>query len=190
MIPLAKTTLARAMRQPNAAGHERRARRVARQLVQRDAVVRRAHREWRRSLWSFVLGGDLATFLSAPLVYSTLIPFLVLDAWVMVFQAVCFRAWDIRRVRRRSYLAIDRHKLAYLNGLEKLNCLYCSYVNGLTAYVREVAARTEQYWCPIKHARKVRDTHHRYPGFVEYGDAGGYRKRLGALRHDLTTTGR
>ena len=133
-----------------------------------------------------MLGGDLATFLAAPLIYSTLIPFLVLDAWVTVYQAVCFRAWDIRRVRRRSYLALDRHKLTYLNGLEKLNCLYCSYVNGLTAYVREVAARTEQYWCPIKHARKVRDTHQRYPGFIEYGDAGGYRKRLSALRHDLT----
>ncbi len=84
------------------------------------------------------------------------------------------------------YLAIDRHKLAYLNGLEKLNCLYCSYVNGLTPHVREVAARTEQYWCPIKHARQVRDTHIATPASSSTGDAGGYRKRLGALRHDLT----
>ena len=30
-----------------------------------------------------------------------------------------------RRVRRSRYFVIDRHHLAYLNGIEKLNCVYC-----------------------------------------------------------------
>ena len=57
----------------------------------------------------------------------------------------------------------------------------------MIAYVREIASRTEQYWCPIKHALKVTDPHERYVGFVEYGDAGGYRERLTRLREALRT---
>ena len=116
------------------------------------------------------------------------VPFLLLDAWVAVYQALCFRAWGIRRVRRRPYFVVDRHKLAYLNGIEKVNGLFCSYANGLIAYVREVAARTEQYWCPIKHARAWRDPHSRYGTFVDYGDAEGYRRDQPNLRRDLVRT--
>jgi hypothetical protein len=31
--------------------------------------------------------------------------------------------------------------------------------------VREVASRTEIYWCPIKHARRVLGPHPHYQGF-------------------------
>ena len=80
---------------------------------------------------------------------------------------------------------LSRVKQAYLNGIEQLNCTFCSYANGLIAYVREVAARTEQYWCPIKHARVVSAPHQRYRVFLDYGDAHGYRKELPARRHAL-----
>jgi hypothetical protein len=63
-----------------------------------------------------------------------------------------------------------------------MNCLFCSYANGLFAYVAEIAARTEQYWCPIKHARRVRGSHHRYDGFTPYGDGRAYRAELARLR--------
>jgi len=39
------------------------------------------------------------------------------------------------------------------------------YENGLAGYFREIAARTEQYWCPIKHARRIKAAHGRYPRF-------------------------
>ena len=81
--------------------------------------------------------------------------------------------------------SIDRHRLAYLNGLEKLNCLYCSYANGVIAYVRDIAARTEQYWCPIRHARRVRHPHERYESFAAYGDAAGFRRTLPSQRAAL-----
>ena len=98
---------------------------------------------------------------------------------------MCFRAWGIRRVRRRSYFAIDRHKLAYLNAVEKVHCLFCSYVNGLIGYVGEVAARTEQYWCPIRHARRTTKLHERHSLFAGYGDAAAYRRDLPRLRDAL-----
>jgi hypothetical protein len=88
-------------------------------------------------------------------------------------------------VRRSDYIALDRGKLAYLNGIEKANCNYCGYANGLLAYIREVTARTEQYWCPIKHARRVKGAHPHYRAFVDYGDAEGYKKELPVLRKTL-----
>lgn len=142
-------------------------------------------RQWRVRLSTYVLGGDAATWVTAPLIYSMLFPFVLLDVWVSIFQAICFRAWGVRAVRRDDYFVIDRHRLAYLNGLEKMNCLFCSYANGLLAYVGEIAARTEQYWCPIKHARRGRGRHPRYRWFARYGDARGYRAGLPRLRGAL-----
>jgi hypothetical protein len=48
--------------------------------------------------------------------------------------------------------------------------------------VPQVAARTEQYWCPIKHARRIQGAHDRYPQFFEYGDAESFRQGLNRLR--------
>ena len=153
-----------------------------RRLALRDAGVRAEHRRQRPGLWSYARSGDAPTLLTAPLVYSVVIPLVVLDLWVGLYQAVCFRAWGIERVRRRPYVAIDRHKLAYLNAIEKVHCLFCSYANGVIGFVREVAARSEQYWCPIRHARHIRQPHERYAAFAGYGDAAAYRRDLPRLR--------
>jgi hypothetical protein len=83
-------------------------------------------------------------------------------------------------------MIFDRAALQYLNALEKLNCAYCSYVNGVIAYVREIASRTGQYWCPIKHARRVLGAHPRYAAFEEYGDGVHYQARLRTLRVALS----
>lgn len=139
----------------------------------------------RTSLRAYVLRADGITWLTVPIVYSVIVPLVLLDAWIAAYQAACFRAWGVRPVRRRDYFAIDRHRLPYLNALEKLNCLFCSYANGLFAYVGEVAARTEQYWCPIKHARRARGRHARARAFARYGDAAAYRHRLPLLRTAL-----
>jgi hypothetical protein len=54
----------------------------------------------------------------------------------------------------------------------------------VAAYTREVAARTEQYWCPIKHARRLAAAHDYYPKFLDHGDAEGYRRELERMRRD------
>lgn len=151
----------------------------------RLAAIRALQRRQRIGLWRYITGGSIATVATAPVIYAVLLPFLLLDVSVTLYQAICFRAWDIKRVRRRDFFAIDRHKLPYLNALEKINCMYCSYANGLIAYVREIAARTEQYWCPIRHARPVRASHERYALFMPYGDASVYRSGLAGLRRAI-----
>lgn len=147
----------------------------------------RRHRQLRKKLLPYVLGGHPLVMLTAPVIYAGIVPFLLLDLFVTVYQAVCFPIYGIAKIRRADYLVFDRHHLAYLNALEKLNCAYCSYANGLIAYTREIAARTEQYWCPIKHARRVIGSHARYALFDDYGSGEGYQQRLEELRKGLAT---
>jgi hypothetical protein len=159
--------------------------RVRRGRVWFDEEVRRAHRAFKQSIPAFIWESSVASLLTAPVIYSLLLPFMVLDVWVTLYQWVCFPIYGIARVPRRRYFVIDRHKLAYLNGIEKINCVYCGYANGVIAYVREVAARTEEYWCPIKHARAIPTPHTRYHLFFDYGDAKAYRHDLPRLRRAL-----
>jgi hypothetical protein len=146
-----------------------------------------AHRRLKQSLPRFLRESRVANLLSAPFIYSLIVPIALLDLWISVYQAICFRAYGIALVRRSTYIVVDRGALAYLNAVEKLNCVYCGYANGVFAYVREIAGRTEQYWCPIRHGRRVRAPHAHYRRFVDYGDAEGYRKRLIPLRKDLAS---
>jgi hypothetical protein len=150
-----------------------------------EAEILRRHRELKTRLSAYVLGARPLVVLTAPVIYAMIVPLALLDLFVTVYQAVCFPVYDIPKVRRRDYLVFDRHHLAYLNALEKLNCAFCSYANGLVAYVREIAGRTEQYWCPIKHARRVIGAHPHYALFDDYGDAENYQQRLVELRAAL-----
>jgi len=151
-------------------------------IVHFEQAVLARHRLLKARLLNYILGARSAMILSAPAIYALVIPLVLLDLFVALYQRVCFPVYGIPRVRRRDYLAFDRGQLAYLNAIEKLNCEYCAYANGLLAYVREVASRTEEYWCPIKHARRVLGVHPRYGSFVDFGDAEAYRHELERLR--------
>jgi len=120
-----------------------------------------------------------------PIIWSVLIPALVLDLFVSIYQAICFPVYKIPKVKRKEYIVLDRYKLFYLNNIEKLNCLYCEYFNGLMAYIKEIAARTEQHWCPIKHAKQPQQTHSRYDKFFDYGDVESYKKEIDTKREDF-----
>lgn len=147
------------------------------------------HRKLRMGLAPYLSRASLGAVLTAPVIYSLIVPIVLVDIWTTAYQAICFRAYGIVRVRRSDFIALDRGRLAYLNGIEALNCLYCGYANGVVAYVREVASRTEQYWCPIKHAVRISPPHERYRAFLDYGDAEGYRTRLEAFRTALRAEG-
>jgi hypothetical protein len=151
-----------------------------------DAEVARGHKARKRSLWVYLFTADPWCVLVSPVIYSLAIPFALIDLWVSIYQAICFRAYGIPQVKRHRYLIFDRAGLPYLNLLEKLNCAFCSYCNGVVAYVREVAARTEQHWCPIKHAKRVLGAHPRYAAFFDYGDGAAYREQRLALRASMS----
>jgi hypothetical protein len=158
--------------------------------VERGRVIfsdgaKEAHRHAKVRLWRFLGRTQLLVILTAPFIYACVIPFALLDLFVTIYQMVCFPVYKIAKVKRSDYIVIDRQHLAYLNGIQKLNCVYCGYGNGVAAYVREVSARTEKYWCPIKHAKRSKGAHHYYGEFVDYGDAEGFVEKSPLLRKDL-----
>ncbi|WP_026686728.1 hypothetical protein [Azovibrio restrictus] len=142
----------------------------------------RTQRRYKMGLFRFLVRSRFLVVLTAPVIYAGWIPFLLMDLFVTLYQYICFPIYRIPRVKRSDYVVLDRGELPYLNLVEKFNCFYCSYGNGVAAYVREVAARTEQYWCPIKHARRIRGAHGRYPQFFDYGDAEAFRQGVERLR--------
>lgn len=150
--------------------------------VQFAAEVLQRQQRYRVGLLRYLREASWPVILTAPVVYSGFLAFALMDLFVTVYQAVCFPVYGIAKVRRADYLAFDRGDLPYLNAVERFNCFYCSYANGVAAYLREVAARTEQYWCPIKHARRILGAHERYPAFFEFGDAEAFRQGLERLR--------
>lgn len=151
--------------------------------------VARRHRGLKKGVLRYIAESSLPNLLILPIIYTGFVPFALLDLFLFLFQSICFPVYKIPKVRRMDYLVFDREELPYLNAIERFNCFYCAYANGIAGYAREVAARTEQYWCPIKHARRIVAAHECYPRFFEFGDAEGYAKGLEKLRkeyEDLT----
>jgi hypothetical protein len=153
--------------------------------IEFDASVSATHRASKTGLWRWILKSRPSTILVAPVIYGLIVPLLIFDLGLTVYQIICFPVYKIEKVKRSDYIATDRWHLGYLNFMEKFNCLYCAYANGIIAYGTEIAARTEQYWCPIKHANRVLGTHARYEKFIRYGDAESYQQQLSEFRAAL-----
>jgi hypothetical protein len=102
------------------------------------------------------------------------------------YQIIFFPVYRILKVRRSDHLVFDRTDFPYPNIIKKLNCFYCAYHNIDAAYAPEVVARTEQYWCPIKHAPHIHSTHGCYPSFFDYGDAEAYSQESARLRRQYS----
>jgi hypothetical protein len=153
--------------------------------VKFEKSVLAEHRKLRSSLGRYVLDSTFLTILTAPVIYIGIVPFMLVDLFLVIYQAICFPVYGIPKVPRADYFIFDRGHLKYLNLVERINCIYCSYGNGLFAYAREISARTEQHWCPIKHARRVRALHSRYGHFVDYGNASQYREKIETVRNDF-----
>jgi len=152
--------------------------------VEFEHSVKAAHKQVKIGLVKW-LGNRPINLLTAPIIYGMVFPMLLLDFCICLYQGICFPVYKIPKVKRGDYMIFDRHHLSYLNWAEKSHCMYCTYGNGLLAYATEIIGRTEQYFCPIKHARKMMGRHARYANFVEYGDAEDYQIKLEKFRTDL-----
>ena len=157
--------------------------------VKFERSMRETHKRLKRNVLHWLITDRPQNLFTAPIIYGMLIPLVLLDVCVSLFQLICFPIYGIAGVKRSDYLAFDRRHLGYLNWFERFHCNYCAYANGLIAFTVEIVARTEQYFCPIKHARKILGTHARYIHFLEFGDAQDYHSRLEAFRRALKDGG-
>jgi hypothetical protein len=154
--------------------------------IEFERAIKVTHRSIKMGIIHWFMTVRPQNYLTAPIIYGMIVPLILFDFFMMFYQLTCFPIYGIARVRRSDYISFDRRHLAYLNFIEKFDCLYCSYGNGLLAYATEIFARTEQYFCPIKHAQKVFGKHARYKYFLDYGDAADLHKRFEEIRVALT----
>ena len=143
------------------------------------------HKKYVKQLFNYIADAKLKHILSVPFIWLCIVPVAFMDISISLYQAICFPIYGIPKVKRQDYIIFDRQYLSYLNIIEKINCAYCSYVNGLFSYFQEIAGRTEQFWCPIKHAKRIKNLHSRYQKFIDYGDAKSYRSKVEAIRVDF-----
>ncbi len=154
--------------------------------VEFERSIKQTHKRLKLSLWRW-LGIRPVNLITMPIIYAMIVPLIAIDILVSFYQYSCFPIYRIKLVKRRDYIVFDRHQMRYLNIFERWHCVYCAYANGVVAYIREILARTEQYFCPIKHARKVLGTHERYQYFLEYADADSYHQQLQQYRDRLAS---
>jgi hypothetical protein len=159
--------------------------RIFEKRVKFEREARLAHKRLVEGVPRYIFHASFRNMLTTPVIWLCLLPALFMDLVVTLFQAVCFPVYSIPKVRRGDHIVLDRQYLVYLNVIERLNCYYCGYFNGVISYAEEVAARTEQYWCPVKHARKVKSVHSRYRKFLDYGDAKAYREEKERIRQEF-----
>lgn len=151
-----------------------------------DQEIRSRQRAARQTFKTYAASIRPMNVITAPVIYSVIIAFVTLDFFVTFYMRICFPVYGIPLVRRRDYVVFDRHMLPYLNWVQKFNCLYCSYGNGVIAYAREAAARTEAYWCPIKHSRRWEGGHDQYAEFMDYGDECDFVDKWAKSRERIT----
>jgi hypothetical protein len=150
-----------------------------------ERAIRDTHRKVKVGVFRWIMTVRPQNYFTAPVIYGLFVPMLVLDLCVSLYQFICFPVYRIALVKRGSYFVMDHRHLAYLNAFEKVHCMYCSYAVGLLAYASEITARTEQYFCPIKHARKMLGAHSRYRNFLAYGEADDWHGKVEELRGEL-----
>lgn len=150
--------------------------------IEFEESIRLTHVRLKSGFFHWLVTYRPQNLITGPIIYSMIFPLLILDLFVSFYQLTCFPIYKISKVKRADYIVFDRQQLDYLNFIEKFHCTYCAYANGLIAYVSEIVARTEEYFCPIKHARKVLASHSRYATFLDYGEADEYEKKLEKFR--------
>lgn len=116
--------------------------------------------------------------LTMPVIYGVIIPAVIWDAGIEIYHRVCFPLYGLPYINRSHYIRIDHHRLSYLTPWEKLNCVYCGYVNGLLAYSVKIVGETEKFWCAIRHepgGTFHEPAHHK--DFLPYGDKKAFVQR-------------
>lgn len=91
--------------------------------------------------------------ITGPIIYSMIVPIMLLDLCVSFYQWTCFPIYGIAKYSRHQFIIFDRQELRYLDWVSKFHCTYCAYGVGVIAFVAKIIVATEAYFCPIKHRK-------------------------------------
>ncbi|MHB9101732.1 MAG: hypothetical protein ACYC2E_09500 [Sulfuricella sp.] len=159
--------------------------RIKGKRIEFEQSIKQAHCQLKKGFFHWLVTNRPQNLITGPIIYSMIFPLAILDLFVSFYQATCFPIYGIAKVRRAEFIVFDRQQLEYLNFIEKFHCTYCAYGSGLIAYAYAIVAKTEEYFCPIKHTRKILGTHSGYARFLDYGEAADYEAKLEEFRARL-----
>ena len=157
-----------------------------------NSEAKQRNKFFKKSLMETIFTAQIREIFSIPFIYMMIFPTLILDICLIIYQYTAFKLYNIPLVSRKEYIIYDRKVLDYLNILQKLHCMYCSYVNGVFQYAVEIGGRTEKYWCPIKNASKKSGEHDWEKYFADYWDPEGFKKVFHSVEefNIMTSTGK
>lgn len=139
---------------------------------------RKRNKEFKFPTWKYVIPTNIRHVLSIPFIYWVFPIAVAFDIAITLYQWIAFTLYRIPRVKRSEYFIYERRFLDYLNIVQKINCLYCSYFNWLAGYAVEIGSRTERFWCPIKAAHKPKFSHDWYKDFADYGNPEEWNEKM------------
>jgi len=106
------------------------------------------------------------------MIYFMVIPLVLVDISAQLFQFFYFGALGIGKIPRNDYINFSRWNLAKLSLRQKINCVYCNYANGVSAWYKALANQTELYSCAIKDSPATKGQDHQaskdYHEFTDY----------------------
>ena len=97
---------------------------IAGKRVEFEKSIREAHKKLKTSWFYWFITVSPKHLLSGPFIYGLIIPLVIFDIGISVYQFICFRLYGIVRVKRAEHIIFDHQHLAYLNIFEKINCLW------------------------------------------------------------------
>lgn len=126
--------------------------------------------------------------ITGPIIYSMVIPIVLLDICVSFYQWTCFPIYGIQKFSRKDFIIFDRQELKYLDWISKSHCTYCAYGVGVSGYVHEIIKATEAYFCPIKHKeKKLAESHRHWQSIAfEQGPDFDFNAYLEQVRNSMT----
>ncbi len=74
-----------------------------------------------KNIFVYIIQTPIPKLLSAPIVYSMIFPIIILDIFLTIYQWICFPIYKIKKIKRKDHIVMDRHRLKYLNSIEKVN---------------------------------------------------------------------
>jgi hypothetical protein len=132
--------------------------------------IRDRNKTFRIPAWKYAIPVNIRHILALPFIYMMIVPAITLDFFLTIYNWTALPLCHIPVVKRKELIVYDRQFLDYLNWIQKIHCIYCTYVNGVFAYAVEIGGRTERYWCPIKAAHKPKVHNNWYNDYADYGN--------------------
>ena len=92
----------------------------------------------------------------ATITITSMLPFfLAADFLIWFYQTIYFGINKIPKMKRSTYVVLERYKLGRLTVIQKWSCGYCEYANGIILWLKAVANQTEIYSCAIKYSHPL-----------------------------------